>query len=221
MVADEPSLLLATPEQFTEGPWSDLIKNWSAPATLNLMRKATRACESACDRRLVPFTNMTETQRAEAMDIEDALDAYLPLDPNAALGFSRAQSLGATQLVRHCWLREFPPRYPEMWTASITSISLDWSFSGTAPVAVSGIQFEPDTGHVRFQLGTFIPPGTTIKAVYSGGYTTIPSDLTAAAEFMAAGMAVKALDPNARQSGHDPDALRSEAMEMLGPYVRG
>jgi hypothetical protein len=220
-VAVDDPILLAGVEDFLEGPWADLVKTFSNTARLNLMRQATRACESACDRRLVPFTGLIETQRAEALDIEDTLDAYTPLDPTAALGFSRAQSLGSTQLVRHCWLRESPPRYSEMWTGSVTAIELDWSFSGSAPVAVSSIQFEPDTGHVRFQLGTFIPPGTTLKIVYGGGYSTIPADLTAAANFLAAGMAVKQLDPVNRQSGHDPDALRSEAMEMLGPYVRG
>lgn len=220
MTTDAPTLL-ATVEDFRDSPWADLVKGFSNTARLTLMREATRACESACDRRLVPFTAIVETQRADALDIEDTMDAYFPLDPVASLGFSRAQSLGSTQLVRHCWLREFPARYPEMWAGSVSAITLAWSFSGTAPVDVSGIQFEPDTGHVRFQLGTFIPVSTTLKITYSGGYTTIPADLTAAAKFLAAGMAVKQLDPVNRQSGHDPDALRSEAMEMLGPYVRG
>jgi hypothetical protein len=82
------------------------------------------------------------------------------------------------------------------------------------------MQFEPDTGHLRFQLGTFVPQGTTIAIMYSGGYFTIPADLVEAGRFMAASIAVKQLDPVDGRSGHDPDALRAEAMEMLAPYVR-
>jgi hypothetical protein len=220
-VTDDNPTVLCTAEQFTEGRWADLVRGMSPEAVANLMKEGTRACESACDRRLVPFTNVVETQRAQALDIEDTVEAQLPLDPIAALGLSRAQSFGATDLVRHAWLREFPPRYPEMWSATISAIELRWSFSGTTPVDVTGIQFEPDTGHVRFQLGTFVPIGTTLRFTYSGGYSTIPADLVLAGKFMCAGIVVKQLDPATRQSGHDPDALRNEAMEILGPYVRG
>lgn len=212
---------LASATEFTEGPFADLVKNFSPIALQNLMREATRACESACDRRLAPFTDVLETQRADAMDIEDALDAYSPMDPAAAMGYSRAQSLGANQLVRHFWVREFPARYPELWTGTVTSIEVLWSFAGTTPVTVSGVQFEADTGHVRFNLGSFVPPGSTIKCRYSGGYQTSPSDLVSACKFTAAGMAIRQLDPARQQAGHDPDALRAEAMEMLAPYVRG
>lgn len=211
---------LASVAQFTEGPFANLVSGYSAPAVTNLMLQATRSCESACDRRLAPFTGVRETQRADAMDIEDAMDAYVPLDPTSQLGFSRAQSLGSTLLTRHFWVREHPPRYPELWTGSIVSISLLRSYSGTQTVDVSTVQYETDTGHVRFQLGTFVPPGTTIVATYSGGYATVPADLVQACQYMAASMAVKQLDPVDGRSGHDPDALRSDALEMLAPYTR-
>lgn len=219
MAADSPTPL-ATVAQFTEGPFQNLVSGFSVQAQTDLMLQATRACESACDRRLAQFTGVAETQRAEAMDIEDALDAYVPLDPTSQLGFSRAQSLGSTLLVRHFWVREFPPRYPELWTGAITSINLYRSYSGQQSVTVSTIQFEPDTGHCRFQLGTFVPPGTTIQATYSGGYSTVPADLVQACQYMAASMAVKQLDPVDNRSGHDPDALRADALEMLAPYTR-
>ncbi|MFE4867728.1 hypothetical protein [Streptomyces sp. NPDC056682] len=206
--------------QFTEGPFANLVSGFSSTAQANLMLQATRACESACDRRLAVFSGVTETQRADAMDIEDAMDAYVPLDPTSQLGFSRAQSLGSTLLTRHFWVREHPPRYPELWTGSIASISLLRAYSGTQTVSVSTIQYETDTGHVRFQLGTFVPPGTTIVATYSGGYSTVPADLVQACQYMAASMAVKQLDPVDGRSGHDPDALRSDALEMLAPYTR-
>ena len=219
MAADQPTPL-ASVAQFTEGPFANLVSGFSPQAQADLMLQATRACESACDRRLAPFTGVTETQRADAMDIEDAMDAYVPLDPTSQLGFSRAQSLGSTLLTRHFWLREFPARYPEMWTGSISSISLLRSYSGTQSVSISTIQYETDTGHVRFQLGTFVPPGTTIVATYSGGYSTVPADLVQACQYMAASMAVKQLDPVDGRSGHDPDALRADALEMLAPYTR-
>lgn len=219
MAADTP-IPLASTADFNEGPFANLTAGFDARAHARLMVNATRACEAACDRRLAPFTGLVETQRADAMDIEDALDAYIPLDPTSQLGFSRAQSLGSTLLTRHFWVREYPPRFPEYWVGLITDVHVFRSFSGDQQILVSTIQYEPDTGHVRFQLGTFIPPGTTIKVTYSGGYATVPGDLMEACRFMAASIAVKQLDPDARESGHDPNVLRAEAMEMLAPYVR-
>lgn len=210
---------LCTVEQFLEGAFADLARDYTTTALNNILTQATRTCESATDRRLAPFT-ITETQRADAMDIEDALDAYVPLDPTSQLGFSRAQSLGSTLLVRHFWVREAPPRYPEYWTGTLNSISLLRSFSGTQVVPVSGIQYEPDTGHCRFQLGTFVPAATTIVVNYSGGYTTVPADLVLAGSFMSASILLKQLDPAMAQHGHDPDALRLDAMEVLASFTR-
>jgi hypothetical protein len=210
---------LCSVQQFLEGAFADLARDYSNIAISNILIEATRACESAVDRRLAPFT-ITETQRADGLDVEDALDAYVPLDPTSQLGFSRAQSLGSTLLVRHFWVRECPPRYPELWTGSINSISLLRSFSGTQSVAVSTLQYEADTGHVRFQLGTFVPPATTIVVNYSGGYSTTPADLVRACKFMAASIVLKELDPAQAMHGHDPDALRLDAMELLASYTR-
>lgn len=219
MAVDSPSPL-ATAAQFQEGPFANLVSAFSNIAITNIMLTATRNCEAACDRRLAPFTNIVETQRADALDIEDALDAYVPLDPTSQLGFSRAQSLGSTLLVRHFWTREYPPRLPELWSGSISAINLYRSYSGSQIVDTSTLQYEPDTGHARFQLGTFVPPGTTIQVTYSGGYQTTPADLVEACRFMAASIIVKQLDPVDGRSGHDPDALRTEAVSMLGPYAR-
>ncbi|RLU81127.1 hypothetical protein CTZ27_33350 [Streptomyces griseocarneus] len=206
--------------QFTSGPFANLVSGYSAQAQSDLMLQATRACESACDRRLAPFTGVVETQRADAMDIEDAMDAYVPLDPTSQLSFSRAQSLGSTLLTRHFWVREHPPRYPELWTGSIAAIALYRSYSGAQTVTTNTIQYEPDSGHVRFQLGTFVPPGTTIQVTYSGGYATVPADLVQACQYMAASMAVRQLDPVDGRSGHDPDVLRTDALAMLASYTR-
>lgn len=210
---------LATPAQFSEGPLADLVRDYSTDALMDLLMEATRMLEDYADRRLAPFTDMVETQRADALDIEDALDAYVPMDPTSQLGFSRAQSLGSTLLVRHFWLREFPPRTPEYWAGSLTSVQLLRSFSGVQDVDVTQLQYEPDTGHVRFQLGTFVPPGTTIVSTYSGGYSTVPSSLVRACKFATASLAVAELDP-AVQS-HDPDDLWSRATQIVGSYARG
>lgn len=210
---------LCSIEQFLEGAFADLARDYSTTAVNNILLEATRACESSTDRRLAPFT-ITETQRADGLDVEDALDAYVPLDPTSQLGFSRAQSLGSTLLVRHFWVREIPPRYPEYWTGSINTISLLRSYSGTQSVAINTLQYEQDTGHVRFQLGTFVPPATTIVVNYSGGYTTIPADLVRACKYMAASIILKELDPAQAMHGHDPDALRMDAMELLASWTR-
>jgi hypothetical protein len=210
---------LCTWGQFTSGAFADLARNYTDVGTQNaILLEASRECETVCDRRLIPFSGLVETQRAEALDVEDALDAYVPLDPTSQLGFSRAQSLGSTLLVRHFWVREAPPRYPEMWTGSISQITLRRSFSGTQDVVSSTIQYEPDTGHVRFQLGTFVPPGTTIVAVYSGGYSTFPADLVRAGKLMTAALIVRELAPS--QQTRDPDLLRGEAVAKLAGYTR-
>lgn len=212
---------LVTVAQFSSGAFADLVRAFSPDALTETMLEATRLCEDHVGRRLAPFAGVTETQRAEAVDVEDALDAYVPLDPTSQLGFSRASSLGSTLLVRHCWVREYPSRYPEMWAGSISGISLLRSFSGSQVVDVSQIQYEPDTGHVRFQLGTFVPPGTTIVVTYSGGYATVPASLVRAAKYMAASIAVTELDPTGQSHGHDPDVLRMKAEEALDGFMRG
>lgn len=219
-MAGDTGTALVNWSQVTEGAFSDLMRGITSPTTqADMLIEATRMCESLADRRLAPFT-ITESQRAEALDVEDALDAYIPLDPTSQLGFSRAQSLGSTMLVRHYWVRSFPPRFPEYWTGSLGQVSLYRSFSGQQIVSPSTLQFEPDTGHVRFQLGTFVPAGTTIVTTYSGGYTTVPADLQRACKYMVASIAIKELDPTMSQ-GHDPLELEASAADILDAYMRG
>lgn len=218
MTSDAPTPL-CTWAQVTEGAFANLLQGYtSTAAQQDLLSEATRMCEDACDRRFATFT-ATETQRADALDVEDALDAYVPLDPQSQLGVNRAASLGSTLLVRHFWVRQYAARYPEMWTGTINSITLLRSFSGIQNVNVSQIQYESDTGHVRFQLGTFVPPGTTIVCNYTAGYTTVPAALVRACKYMVASIAVRELDP-VQNSGHDPDLLRTDALDALAPFVR-
>jgi hypothetical protein len=218
MPADTPTPL-CTWAQVTEGAFANLLQGYTSPTTqADLLSEATRMCEDACDRRFVTFTE-TQTMRADSLDVEDALDAYVPLDPTSQLGFSRAMSLGSTLLTRHFWVRQYPPRLPDLWAGTINSITLRRSFSGVQNVDVSQIQYEPDTGHVRFQLGTFVPPGTTIVCSYTAGYTTIQAALVRACKYMVASIAVRELDPM-QNGGHDPDLLRTDALDALAPYVR-
>lgn len=217
MPADAVTPLCST-AQFTQGPFGGLVSKLDPNLVTQKLVESTRLCEDVCDRRFAPFVNLVETQRADALDVEDALDAYVPLDPTSQLGFSRALSLGSTLLVRHFWVRERPPRYAEMWSGSITAINLLRSFSGSQRVDVSQIQYEPDTGHVRFSLGTFVPPGTTIQCIYSGGYSTVPASLVTACESMCAWMIVRQLDPQSTE--HDPDQLYSDALLALDGYMR-
>lgn len=219
MAADSPTPL-ATSADMLNGQFADLVRDYSPDALDQLMIEATREAEGICDRRLAPFTGLVETQRAEAMDIEDALDAYVPLDPTSQLGFSRAQSLGSTLLVRHFWVRHFPAHYPDLWSGAVANVQLYRSYSGQQQVAVSTIQFEPDTGHCRFQLGTFVPPGTTVQYTYSGGYQTSPADLGRACKLLAAVNALAEIDPAGTQFGHDPGALRERAEKILCRYDR-
>lgn len=218
MPADQPAPL-CTWAQLTEGGFANLVQGYTSTQAQNdLLYEATRLCEEACDRRFATFT-ATETQRANALDVEDALDAYVPLDPTSQLGFNRALSLGSTLLVRHFWVREYAPRYPELWTGTINSISLRRSFSGTQNVDISQIQYEADTGHVRFQLGTFVPPGSTIVCNYTAGYTTYPASLVRAGKFMTASLVARELDP-LQAGSHDPDLLRTDALDALASFVR-
>jgi hypothetical protein len=206
--------------QVSQGAFSDLLRGYDSPTVqAEMLIEATRMAESFADRRLAPFT-ITETQRAEALDVEDALDAYVPLDPTSQLGFSRAQSLGSTMLVRHYWLREFPPRFPEYWAGSLGQVQLLRSFSGVQTVDPSTLQYESDTGHVRFQLGTFVPAGTTIVTTYSGGYTTVPADLARACKYLVASIAVIELDPM-MDRGHNPLDLEATATDIIDMYMRG
>jgi hypothetical protein len=211
---------LATPAQMQEGAFADLVRSFTSQALTDMMAEATRMCEDYTDRRLAPFTGLVETQRAMGLDVEDALDAYVPLDPTSQLGFSRGASLGSTMLVRHFWLREYPARNQDLWTGAVAGISLLRSFSGTQTVDISQIQFESDTGHCRFQLGTFVPAGTTIVCTYSGGYATVPASLVRACKYMAASIAVTEVDPTLQSHGHDPDVLEAKAQEALNPFVR-
>lgn len=219
MATDAP-VPLATTALMVEGPFSSLVSGYSAPALTNLMAKATRACETEVHRRLAPFS-ITETHRAEGIDPDEYTDAAnLPMDLQGTLGRSYAYALGASSLVRHCWLNEYATLYPEFWSYSNISVTIFRSYGGSQNVnsATQIIGPEVDSGHMWFQLGMFIPVGSLFRVGYSGGYTTVPMDLVEACMYMAASIAVTELDP--QDSEHDPEQLHTKALMRLSPYLR-
>lgn len=221
MPADTPTPL-ATFAQLSEGPFADLVAGYDSPSAQDeLMIEATRACESAADRRLTPFTT-TESHRATGMDPDEYTDAAnLPMDIHGTIGWSYAMALGATTLVRHCWLNEYAPRYSEFWSYTDVAVEIIRSYGGSQNMQVSQLVGpEPDSGHLWFQLGTFLPIGSLIRVTYGGGYQTMPADLVRAGKYMAASIAVRELDPT-QSGGRDPDLLYNDALKALGPYMRG
>lgn len=210
---------LASVATFNAGPESDLFRFISGAEQTGLLARASRAVEAYCGRRLSAFTGLVETVRAQDIDVEEAVDITMPLDQAGMLGFSRAQSLGATQLVRACWLREYPPRWTDLWSGSVTAISILRAFAGSQSVDPSTIQYEVDTGHIRFQLGTYIPQGSTLVVTYSGGYATVPDDLQQACLIKAMQLALAELDPQVGKFTQDRD-LQGEFEQLVGPYVK-
>lgn len=223
MPADDATPL-ATADQFMSGAFADLAQNLQAGELDDIMIEATRACESIVDKRLAPFT-ITESQRAEGIDPDEygSDSSSIPMDLPGTVGRSYAASLGAADLVRHAWLREYAIRYQELWTPyTLNAVTLVRSYGGSQIVVPGSIIGpEPDSGHVWFQIGTFLPVGSLLRFTYSGGYSTVPSDLVRACKSMAASIIIKELDPAMNTIGLDPDLLRAEAMDFLGPYMEG
>ncbi len=215
---------LCNASQFASGAFSDLAQgytNTTGQPLDDILVEATRACESECGHRLAPFT-VTETHRADGIDPDEYTEnANLPMNIQGTLGWSYAQALGGTSLVRHCWVHEFPPRYPDLWSYSNVSVSTILSYGGPAQkLAPTQILDGPDdTGHLWFQLGVYLPLGSRIRPTYSGGYTVAtPGDLVRACKNMAAWMIITELNPE--DTNHDPDRLHASALMLLSNYER-
>lgn len=219
MAADSP-VPLATSADMQSGQFADLVRDYSPSDLDELMIEATRVCEGIAGRRLAPFTGVPETHRATGIDPDEYSDAAsVPLDLQGTLGRSYSDALGAGDQVRHCWLNEFAPRYPEMWTYSNVQVTILRSYGGSSALAAGNvIGAEADSGHIWFTLGTFLPLGSLIRAVYDGGYTTVPADLARACKLQAAVLVLGEIDPAGTQFGHDPGALRTQAEDILCRY---
>lgn len=221
MAADSPTPL-ATSADMQSGQFADLVRDYDITTLDQIMIEATRQCEGICGRRLAPFTGVPESHRAEGIDPDEYTDAAaLPMDVQGALGRSYANALGAGDQVRHVWLNEFAPRYPEMWEYTGLSVTIFRSYGGSQTVAAAAvIGAENDSGHVWFSLGTFLPIGSLIRVSYGGGYTTVPSDLARANKLIAAVNVLGEIDPAGNQYGHDRGVLQAQAEAILCNYER-
>jgi hypothetical protein len=222
-VAVDAPVPLATWAQLSEGPFADLVSGYTSPQAQNdLMVEATRRCEDETQRRLAPFTAVTESHRATGVDPDEyaGSNGGVPMSIQGTLGQSYANALGYDDaMVRHCWLNEYAPRYAEMWAYSNVSVAFILSVGG-GQSSTQVVGPEPDSGHVWFQLGTFLPVGSWINVTYSGGYTTVPAGLVRACKLMAASLAARELDPMQMDARKDPDALQEAAGEALRPFMR-
>lgn len=219
MPVDAP-IPLATSAQLMDGAFADLVRQYETATIDQAMIQATRELEGICGRRLAPFT-ITESHRAEGIDPDEYSDsANLPMDIRGTIGASYAMALGASSLVRSIWLNEYAPRYPEYWTYSNVQIDIVRSYGGSQTVTTLLDGPDPDSGHVWFQLGLFLPVGSRVHVTYSGGYTVAtPADLVRACKYLAAAYIIDELDPLG-DHGHDPDVLRVKAEDVLLPYMR-
>ena len=220
----DPGSPLCTAAQFNSGAFADLaayyVQQTQQPLE-DVLLEATRGLEEIADRRLAPFTITGESHRAEGIDPDEYADsANLPMDLQGTLGRSYAYALGASTLVRHCWLNEFAPRYPEMWTYSNVSITIVRSYGGSEVITAQQITGpDTDSGHVWFQLGTFLPIGSYIYVGYSGGYTVaVPAGLVRACKLKTAALIVRELNPEG--TSHNPDLLEQSAEKIMERWAR-
>jgi hypothetical protein len=206
-----------------EGAFSDLFSGFSQNAANDILLEATRQCEDQTGRRLAPFT-VTETIRASGMDPDEyGGTSNMPLSIQGTLGMSEAAALNMTNLIRHAWISQYPPRYQDLWTPpsqAALQVTVVRSYGGTQALSPGQILDGPDnTGHVWFQLGQFIPVASRLRFTYSGGYTVaVPGSLLRACKFMAAAVAIDELNPGDNE--RDPDRLYNLALRWLAPFAR-
>lgn len=210
---------LCTYAQFTTGWLADLVTGIPEAAVLDYLLEGSRMCEDVTGRRLAPYSTV-ETHRAEGIDPDEYSDsANLPMDIRSTLGQSYADALGASSLVRHCWLDGKASRYPEMWSYSDVQVTIIRSYGGTQDIAPTQILNgpEPDTGHLWFQLGLFLPIASRIQISYTAGYKPVPASLVRGNKFMTASNIVRELNPGS--TNHNPDQLYNDALLVLKPWM--
>lgn len=211
---------LCTASQFTESAFGDLVAGQSDTAIGDFLMEATRACEDITNRRLAPFTGLTENHRASDIDPDEYSDqSNLPMDIQSTLGASYAQAIGASSLVRKIWVDECAPRYADLWQYSDVSVTIVRSYGGTQQLQSGQILKgpDPDTGFLWFQLGLFLPVASMVQVTYSGGYQTSPASLSRACKYVTASIAITELNP---ATEHDPEVLMARAEKWLEPFGR-
>lgn len=220
MAADAP-IPLATSTDMLSGQFADLCRDYALPDLDQTMVDATRMCEGEASRRLAPFTAIPESHRATGVDPDESANpGGIPVSMQSTLAMSYASALGAgTDMVRHLWLNEYAPRYPEMWTYSDLNVTVFQPVGGSQYYpAANLVGAEPDSGHVWFTIGSYIPPGSLIRVTYSGGYSTVPADLARACKMLAATLILAEIDPAGTEYSHDPGKLTATAEKILSKY---
>jgi hypothetical protein len=185
-----------------------------------IMLEATSTIEEECGRRFL-FSGHIYSDRLFGIDSSDDFDIDMPLDLVGALGLSQAMAYGASNLVRNWWIDQTAPHYPELWTYSISSITLyltTGSVLTVNPQTIEGPQ--PDTGHARFKPGTFAPDGTTIEVVYSGGYTvSVPPSLRRLCLYQAEKAVIMDNEPQTRE-GMNFSELENQIEKLMAFWGR-
>lgn len=220
MAADTP-IPLATSADMLSGQFADLCRDYDLADLDQTMIDATRICEGNAGRRLAPFTGVPESHRATGSDPDESANpGGIPVSMQSTLSMSYASALGAgADMVRHVWLNEYAPCYPEMWTYSDLSVTVFQPVGGSQAFPISTlIGAEPDSGHIWFQIGSYVPVASLIRVTYSGGYTTVPADLVRACKQTAAVLILGEIDPAGTEYSHDPGKLTAMAEKILGRY---
>ena len=221
----DPGLPLATAAQFTSGAFADLATFYTQSTGQpleDILLEGTRLCEDMCGRRLAPFTVTSESHRAEGVDPDELGETGgIPISLQGTLGLSYASALNNVTLVRHVQLDEYPVRYPDMWAYTGVSLAVQLAYGGTPMPLNPGQFFGPDidSGHIWFQLGTFLPIGSMVYATYSAGYSlAVPGSLVRANKFASAALIVRELNPE--DSSHDPNLLEEGAEKIMSRWGR-
>jgi hypothetical protein len=215
---------LATVEQL-QIRYPEIVRNIDSQVLQETLEEATRHIETRVGRRLAPFVGHVYQDRLFGIDpSEFGVDSNTPLSFAGSIGMSQAQAYNSDNLVRHCWIDQFAPLYPELWTYNIQSMQIYRSFGDTQPIYFqNGGVLGPDStdGHLWFRLGTFIPEGTRIQIIYDGGYTLgIPTDLRRACILQAIKFIILDLEPQLRKE-MDLNELDAQISLILGGWVRG
>lgn len=220
-----PPVQLATPDDFIGfGSNQELVQNstrWTTAAITRLMTRATTSVEARCDRRLAPFTGLTESYRAEGVANDSSPNDDVPLDLRSALGRAQSMAFGATALVRDFWLAQYTPVFQDQWSYTLEQIVVVTPYGGALTIPPNQITDgpQPDNGHFRLPLGEFCPPGSTVRITYSGGYTPIPEDLNLACILQATKVVLIGAEPELRKTMSTAD-LDEEIVTLLVPYIR-
>lgn len=217
---------LATVEDFTRR-YPELVRDIEPQQLADILVEATSQIEMLSGRRLAPFTGHLFSDRLTGIDPNEYGGvSEMPTDIFGSLGMSRAASLGfaAADLVRHFWLDQFAPVYPELWTYNVQAITIYGTYGNTYQVDVKngGIMGpEVTDGHVWLRLGTFSPEASRVRCLYDGGYTVnVPPSLRRAVLFQAAKFVILECEPQTRRE-MNLDEIDKQIEQLIGPWFRG